>query len=145
MRRLFHVLLILSIGSVHAFGAHATVEIRHSHSIAEGHLHGHAPIQAGEGKHHHGHDHGHDHDHHGHDHAPANEPTDPCDSHGGDSNCPTQEHSHTKTLGGDAPLMIAEFAKASSLRLASIGKPILCRDSCPEGPYYTLAKPPQLA
>ncbi|MDX1679463.1 MAG: hypothetical protein R3242_01920 [Akkermansiaceae bacterium] len=142
MIRFIHALLILAIGSVHAFGAYVTIEIRHSHGVAEGYLHGHVPAQQDDHEHHHGHDHSHDHDHHGH--APADDPTSPSDSQDGESNCPSHEHTHTKTLGGDAPLIIADLSKVASLRTASISKRSLSRDSCPGGPYYALVKPPQL-
>ena len=124
MRTFLHLLLILAIGSVHAFGTYATVQITHSHEVNTGHGHQH-----------------HGHQHHGHDHTPSQEPS---DSNGDQSNSSEREHTHTESLGADAPLIIPDPSHTNSLLLTRPNKFWGWRDSPPDQPFYCVIKPPQL-
>ena len=109
------------------------VHVPHTHEVSQDHDHSHHSCE------HSGKD-----GEHGHSHSPCDEYPDPCDLPNSGSKCPSHEHCHVKNLGGDSPLLFSDPAKVRSPLAGSCHATMLGRDTCPDGPYFGLIKPPQL-
>lgn len=128
MHRILHSLLIAAITLVYVAGPRVAVEIEHSHE--EGHAAHHHP-HAGFGG-------GHaDHSHHDHS-VPS--PDDPVDEERGSGS-----HTHVVSLGLDVPCTASQFPQIQTVFRTCLGSSQPERHPCPDGPVFSLIKPPQLA
>lgn len=137
MRYLVNPLFAISFLLNFVVGPHVSAEIEHSHDGPFDHAHHQAGMGAGHTHEHPPHDHDHG-DDHGDDETPPHEPG------GGPSESPGPSHSHHVSLGVDLP--IASFG--TTLTQVDAGpnsdRVIPRAESCPDGPYFELIKPPQL-
>ena len=126
MRVILQSLVLVAVALFYVPGGHLTFECVHSHEGPHDHHHDH----------HHGHGHGHHHHHHDHE-APSDHP-------GDDSDDPNQ-HSHLIVFGGGIPTLITDDEDVCPRGSLDFGVPRVESDRCPDGPYFALIKPPQLA
>ena len=133
MRYLVNPLFAISFLLNFVVGPHVSAEIEHSPDGPFDHAH----HQAGMGA-------GHTHEHPPHDHDHGDDETPPHEPGGGPSESPGPSHSHHVSLGVDLP--IASFG--TTLTQVDAGpnsdRVIPRAESCPDGPYFELIKPPQL-
>ncbi|MBT8036712.1 MAG: hypothetical protein KJO21_04120 [Verrucomicrobiae bacterium] len=121
MRRLLLFALTASIVLVYGGGSVVAVEVEHSHE------HEHA-IDAEVN--HHGH----------HHHEPVNSSTDDQDEKEGDEE--KDSHSHVVFMGvGAFPVVYGSICPSFERWVGQCPVPI--EEGCPDGPYFSLMKPPQ--
>ena len=134
MRCFLNILLILAVGTFYTLGGYVAVHVSHTHDVSQDHDHSHHSCEQIDQED----------EQHGHSHTPCNEHPDPCDFPDSGSKCPSHEHCHVKNLGGDSPLLFSDPTKVRSPFAGSCQAAILGCDTCPDGPYFGLIKPPQL-
>jgi hypothetical protein len=125
MRTILKSLLIIAITLVYVPGAYATIEMKHSHEVCEGHGHKHA---------------GDEDSHHPHDHMPVRSSESPENDEPAED---SHSHTHLVSLGADTlfpPVSHGIFMiypnGASQTTAISL--------FMPDGPCFPLIKPPQL-
>jgi hypothetical protein len=129
IRSVLHVLLTISIILVYGGGSVVAAEVEHSHD----HAHLHENVEN-----HHG-----DHDH-GHHHEPVDSPAeDQGEQDGNEQDKPhSSSHSHIVSMEVSAFMIGNEPACPRFERLVS-QFPIRLDEGCPDGPSFSLMKPPQ--
>ena len=125
MRTIFRSLLIIAITFVYVPGAYATIEMKHSHEVSEGHGHQHT---------------GDEDSHHPHDHEPVHSSESP------ENEDPTEDshsHTHLVPLGADNLFTPALHSTFKAKRNGTC-HPMAISVFIPDGPCFPLIKPPQL-
>ena len=125
LRILTYSLLLVAISLGDLMGSGVVMETEHSHGVDAEHGHQHS-----------------ENEHHSHDHDGASSP------HGDSGDCghdgDHHSHSHVVFVGTDLPLNIASFLKDQALCPVALERFSTESDSCPDGPSYSLTKPPRL-
>jgi ABC-type nickel/cobalt efflux system permease component RcnA len=127
MRAILQSLLVIAVTFVYVAGPYLTVEMEHSHEVSENHGHQHPRDD-------------HDHSHHPHDEGsiPSSEAPD-SDSTEGDCH----SHTHVVSLDMDTPFATASHSTFVANRIGAY-RPAAISELVPDGPRFSLIKPPQL-